>query len=289
MAVDGVGIGFRLQFAKRLLEELPPEVRWVEVAPENYMNRGGRYPHFLKRIHDKLPVVTHGLTQGYGNTTPVPADHIRDLKLFLKDMGTPFHSDHLCCSRIDDVYVHELIPVPFHEESKDNVVQRLREARERLDKPVLMENISFYAKSSQSDRQEIQFIREVLTESDAGMLLDVNNVFVNSQNFGFDPFAWIDAVPHQRVQQIHIAGHHVEKDGFRVDTHGEAIVPQVYDLLEHALKRTGPVPVLIERDGNFPPFEDLMTEVRQVSAIYRRATTTPQQTPRQPGAEACPA
>jgi hypothetical protein len=168
--------------------------------------------------------------------------------------------------------LHDLLPLPFTREAVDVAVARIREARDRLELPVALENISYYANAGPAEMPEPDFLLEVLERSDAKLLLDVNNVFVNSRNHGFDPRAYLDRMPVERVVQIHIAGHFTRDDGLIIDTHGEAIREEVYALLEHTLRRTGPVPVLLERDQNFPDFDELLAEVKRLDAIYTDAT-----------------
>ena len=174
-----------------------------------------------------------------------------------------------------------LLPLPFTDEAVAVVSQRISEAQDALGLPVALENVSYYAPMGADPLAEVDFLNEILSRTGAKLLLDVNNVYVNSQNFGFDARAWIDRVPADRVVQMHVAGHLVREDGLRIDTHGEDVCDDVYKLLEYTLKRTGEVPVLLERDQNLPPFERLVEEIKALDAIYQRATrskATPAQT-----------
>jgi uncharacterized protein (UPF0276 family) len=168
--------------------------------------------------------------------------------------------------------LHDLLPLPFTREAVGNSVARIREARDRLEIPIALENISYYADAGAGEMPEQEFLLEVLDRADCKLLLDVNNVWVNGHNHGFDPRAYIDRLPLERVVQIHVAGHMVRSDDLIIDTHGEAVRDEVFDLLEYTLQRSGAVPVLLERDQNFPPFEELVAEVKRLDAIYRRAT-----------------
>lgn len=273
-AIEGIGLGFRVDMADEFLERLPAEVRFVEVHPENYVARGGLYRSNLARAAEHYPVLTHGLTMCFGTTNRFGADFLRETGAFLREVGTPWHSDHLCFGGADGLFVHDLLPLPFTDEAAGVVSERLREAREGLDLEVAFENVSYYAPQSDDGLDEARFCVEVLERSDAKIMLDVNNVFVNSQNFGFDPRAWIDLIPVERVVQMHVAGHLVRPDGLRIDTHGEPICDGVYELLEYTLRRTGPRPVLLERDNNVPSLNDLLDEVRRLTAIYDRATAS---------------
>ncbi len=270
-SLDGkVGIGFRMEHARELLERKPECVDWLEIHPENYMHRGGVYPANLKQALRHWPVVTHGLTMGMAAEQPHDVAYLHTLKSLLSDVETPWHSDHLCFASDMGMYAHDLLPMPFNEESLKTVVQRMTEVRDRIDTPIAFENISYYIESPESTLGEPEFIVEALEATDGLLLLDVNNVYVNSKNLGFDPKAWIDLIPADRVIQIHVAGHLIRKDGFRIDTHGEPVCDDVYELLEYTLEHTGPKPVLLERDGNYPPLDALLQELELLKAIVER-------------------
>ena len=270
--VEGVGVGFRIEMADALIEREPPEIDWLELHPENYMQRGGGFTYSLARARERWPFATHGLTMCFGNTAPFERSYLDPLRAFLRDLETPWHSDHLCFGAADGRMAHDLLPLPFTEEAVANCVQRFTEARDALDITLAFENVSYYAPQSEDGLVEADFVREVLERADGRMLFDVNNLYVNSQNFGFDPLAYIDRIPLERVVQIHVAGHLIEDEHLRIDTHGEPIGDGVYVLLERVLERTGPVPVLLERDNNIPPLDVLLDEVRRLRAIYDRAT-----------------
>jgi len=228
----------------------------------------------LERAAEKFPFATHGLTLGFGAAEPAERSYMKALRDFLHGLSIPWHSEHLCFSGSGGVMVHDLLPLPFTHEAAENAAARISEARDQLELPIAIENISYYATLGRADEQELgelDFLLEVLERADCKLLLDVNNVFVNSQNHGFDPRAYIDRIPVERVAQIHVAGHHVRPDKLIIDTHGEAVRDEVFELLEHTLLRTGPVPVLLERDQGFPEFEEIMAEVARLDAIYQRA------------------
>jgi uncharacterized protein (UPF0276 family) len=270
-AIHGIGLGLRVDLAPELLEQRPPEIRWLELHPENYMERGGRYPALLEEAADEWPIVTHGLTMGFGAVEPFDARYMTALKAFLDSVGTPWHSDHLCFAAVDGVYLHDLVPMPFTSEVRDSMARRFREAEDSLERTLAVENVSYYANARESMTDEVTFLVDFLEAADAKLLLDVNNVYVNSRNHRFDPRAYIDKVPRDRVVQLHVAGHFVRDDGQRIDTHAEAVCEDVYDLLDYTLRRLGPMPVLLERDGNFPSFDEVMSEIRRLTAIYERA------------------
>jgi uncharacterized protein len=270
--VQGIGIGLRFAMARDTLQADVPEIRWLEIHPENYVERGGRFRHLLEAAAERYPLVTHGLTGGFGAVEPLDEGYVRALKAFLHAQRVPWHSEHLCFSSADGVMLHDLLPLPFTDEAAKAAAARVRELRDRLELPVAIENVSYYAQSGPGELNELELLLEVLERADAKLLLDVNNVFVNSRNHDFDPRAFIDRLPVERVVQIHVAGHFVRPDKLIIDTHGEAVRDEVYELLDYTLRRVGPVPVLLERDQNFPPFEQLVAEVKRIDQIYRAAT-----------------
>jgi uncharacterized protein (UPF0276 family) len=271
-AVEGIGIGLRYAMAEATLSRDVPGLRWLEVHPENYVARGGRFRHILERAAEKFPFATHGLTLGFGAAEPAEASYMRALREFLHGIGVPWHSEHLCFSGSGGVMVHDLLPLPFSREAVHTASARIAEARDQLELPIAIENISYYATlGSEQEMSEQDFLLEVLERADCKLLLDVNNVFVNSKNHRFDPRAYIDRIPAERVVQIHVAGHHVRPDELIIDTHGEAVRDEVFELLEYALERVGPVPVLLERDQGFPEFDEIVAEVARLDAIYQRA------------------
>ncbi len=267
----GVGVGLRMDMAKAFLEARPKNVRFVEVHPENYIGRGGRYPAMLEAAREHYPVITHGLTMCFGSPDPFDREYLSHLRSFLRDLEVPWHSDHLCFGGVGGRFVHDLLPLPFTDDAAALAVTRLCEARDVLGLPLAIENVSYYAPVADDALDEAGFVREVLERADAKLLLDVNNIYVNSRNFGFDPYAYLDRIPADRVVQIHVAGHLVRPDGLRIDNHGEPVCEEVFTLLEHALRRTGPRPVLLERDNDIPPLEVLLAEVDALTAIYDRA------------------
>jgi uncharacterized protein (UPF0276 family) len=271
-SVHGIGLGLRQAIAEPLFASELPELRFVEIHPENYVARGGRFATLLERATQRWPVLTHGLTLGFGAVEPAEARYVQQLRDFLDHIKAPWHSEHLCFSSADGVMLHDLLPLPFRHEAVRTAVTRIRELRDGVQRPIAVENVSYYAHPGEREMDEAEFLVEVLERSDAKLLLDVNNVFVNSRNHGFDAARFLDRLPKERVVQIHIAGHSVRPDGLIIDTHGEPVRDEVYDLLEYALRRVGPVPVLLERDQSFPDFAELADEVRRLHAIYVRAT-----------------
>ena len=270
--VAGIGLGLRYDLATELLERQPKSVAWLEIHPENYIDRGGRYQEMLELAREDWPVVTHGLSTCLGSVAPFDASYLKELGAFLKDLEIPWHSEHLCLGGVDDRFFHDLLPLPFTEEAAQIASTRLTEVRDAIGVPLALENVSYYAPQGADGLAEADFVVEVLDKADAKLLLDVNNIYVNACNFGFDPKAYLDKIPVDRVVQIHVAGHFVRDDGVRIDTHGEPVPNDVYELLDYALRKTGPIPVLLERDNNVPPLDELLSEVDELWAIYNNAT-----------------
>jgi uncharacterized protein (UPF0276 family) len=274
MPVRGIGLGLRWALTEDILERPPPELAWLEVAPENYMRRGGRFPAALAACAERWPIVTHGLTMSLGGPDPLAPAYLRTLAAFAREVKTPWHSDHLCFGIVDGVALHDLLPLPFTREAADHVAVRVREAARALEVPMAVENISYYARPSSSEAQmdEAEFAHAVVEQADCSLLLDVNNVYVNSKNHGFDAREMIAKMPLDRVVQIHVAGHDESDPELIIDTHAEPLKNEVYDLLAFTLAKTGPVPVLLERDDNFPEWDELCAEVKRLDAIVREAT-----------------
>jgi uncharacterized protein (UPF0276 family) len=286
--ITGVGLGLRWEFIDEILARAPA-LDFVEISPENYMGRGGYYDAALDRASGLWPIVTHGLTMSLGGTDPLREDYLAELRAFLDRVESPWHSDHLCFSTSGGVVLHDLLPIPFKEAEVTRVADRIRRAEDALGRPMAIENVSFYLHPGKREMSEAEFIARVCDAADCKLLLDVNNAWVNATNFGFDVDAFMRTVPLDRVVQVHVAGHDWftegewalstrppdlgDKEGrLIVDTHGRDVADEVLSLLERTLEKTGPVPVLLERDQEIPPLEVLLAEVARIRAIWERAT-----------------
>lgn len=268
VAPEGVGLGFRLALADELLRTDTSRARFLEVAPENYLDVGGRRARLLAAAAERWPIVCHGLCGDFSGSAPLDEALLKELKAFLKGLGARWYSDHLCFTHAAGAEIHDLIPLPFSEAAVKRAARRVREVREILDLDVAIENVSAYTRMPGGEMEEPDFVRAVLEEADCKLLLDVNNVYVNAVNFGFDARAYIDALPLERVIQLHVAGHHVERPGLLVDTHGAPIVDPVYELLDYTWKKLPrPAPVLLERDHNIPPLRELEVELARLDEI----------------------
>lgn len=265
--VEGVGLGLRAALAEDILQRAPAELAWIECAPENYMRRGGLFPATLSRCAARWPIVTHGLTMSLGGADPLDDAYLQTLKAFLQNLAVPWHSDHLCFGSVRGIVLHDLLPLPFTRAAAQYLASRIRMAQDRLGVPMAVENISYYAHPGEAEMDEADFVSEVVRSAGCHLLLDVNNVYVNARNHGFSARAAIAKMPLDSVVQIHVAGHDDSDPRLVIDTHAEPVQGDVYDLLAWTLERTGPVPVLLERDGNFPPWETLCAEIRRLDAI----------------------
>jgi uncharacterized protein (UPF0276 family) len=268
---SGVGIGFRLKLAEELLDAEQTNADFIEVSPENYLVCGGRRARLLDAARARFPVVSHGLCGDFAGAAALDKPFLDELRAFLVENKAAWYSDHLCLTTTAGAEIHDLVPLPHSKAAVRRAARRVIDVRDALGVPVAIENVSAYARMPGEEMSEVEFVRAVLEEADCLLLLDVNNVFVNAENFGFDPDAYIDALPLDRVVEIHMAGHRVEHDGIRVDTHGEPIIDPVYALLERTLpKLAGPVPILLERDHNIPKLSVLEAELAQLKAIAGR-------------------
>ena len=269
----GVGLGLRAEFAEELLAADAPEIRWLEIHPENYIGRGGAFAAHLEAALARSPVLTHGLSLCVGAREPFDAHYVAELKLLLRRTGGAWHSEHLAWGNVGAAFAHDLLPLPFTKEAIDVACARIRELRDAIEVDVAVENTSYYAHpGGMRGMREIDFVREVLDASGAKLLLDVNNVFVNAQNHGFDAREWLALVPMERVAGLHVAGHFVRSDSTIVDTHGEPIRSEVLELTGEVLARLpAGVPVLLERDLNHPPLAELRAEIATLSRLAERA------------------
>ncbi len=285
-AVRGVGLGLRWDFLDELVDRTAGEARipveFLEISPENYMRRGGAQPSVLAWLAERYPVVTHGLTMSLGGSDPLDEGYLRDLRATLEALGTPWHSDHLCVGAVGGRALHDLLPVSFKRAAVERIADRIRWARDAIGMPLAIENVSYYWHPGRADLGEAEFLASVCEAADCGLMLDVNNAYVNCQNFGVDPADWLRAAPLERVVQIHVAGHEwfaVDERGLGdavaagspgamiIDTHGAPVPDPVLALLERVLVRTGPVPIVLERDQNVPPLDLLLEEIARIRSL----------------------
>jgi uncharacterized protein (UPF0276 family) len=254
----GIGVGLRIPHFNHILDR-KPLVDWFEIISENYMVDGGRPLHMLDRILDQYKVVQHGVSLYFGSAERLNREHLRRLKALVRRTGTPWLTDHLCWGSVDGRYTHDLLPMPYTFEAARLTARKIRQAQDYLEVPIAVENVSSYAEFHMSRMTEWEFLNEVVERADCGILLDLNNIYVSSCNHGFDPREYLNAVPPERVAQIHLAGHsRFEK--YVLDTHDHPVIGPVWKLYEQAIERCGPVPTLLEWDDRIPPFEELHRE-----------------------------
>ena len=265
----GAGLGLRRSEMKSFLELTPAEVNFMEVAPENWIGVGGRFGQQLRGYTERFPFYCHGLSLSIGSPAPLDTNLLDNIKKFLDEHQVRTYSEHLSyCS--DDGHLYDLLPIPFTEEAVHYVAGRVREVQDRLERRIALENVSYYLTAAQ-DLSEAEFINAVLSEADCDLLLDVNNIYVNSINHRYNASEFLRQLPGSRNAYYHIAGHYDEAEDLKVDTHGADVIEPVWALLEEAYGLYGVRPTLLERDFNIPPLPELLAELDRVKQIQQRA------------------
>ena len=266
----GAGLGLRRAFMAELVgDDEPAEgVDFFEVAPENWIDVGGRYGRLFRALTERFPFVCHGLSLSLGGPTPLDRSLLKAVKHFLNAHDITCYTEHLSACT-DRGHLHDLMPIPFTEEAVHYVAERIRLVQDVLERRIGVENVSYYAAPG-PEMPELDFIRAVVEEADCLLLLDVNNIYVNSINFDYDPVAFLHGMPGERAVYAHVAGHVREAPDLRIDTHGATVIDPVWDLLDEAYTAFGPIPTVLERDFNLPPVADLVDEVARI----RRAQST---------------
>jgi uncharacterized protein (UPF0276 family) len=240
----------------------------MEVAPENWMSVGGRYGKAFREFTERVPFVCHGLSLSIGGPSPLDETFLHRLKQFFDQHNIRCYSEHLSyCT--DEGHLYDLMPIPFTAEAVDYVSARVLRVQEILERRIALENVSYYAAPG-AEMGEIEFINAVLEQADCDLLLDVNNIYVNSINHRYDALDFLRSLPGHRIAYGHIAGHYNEAEDLIVDTHGADVIPGVWDILEAAYREFGVFPTLLERDFNIPPVIELMAEVRQITALQEK-------------------
>ena len=257
--ISGAGLGLRRSLLDALEQSTPDDIQFMEVAPENWINLGGRLGKKFRRYTERFPFVCHGLSLSIGSPAPLNTELLHAIKKLMQEHGIRYYSEHLSyCS--DDGQLYDLLPIPFTEEAVDYVAARIQQAQDILGQRIAIENSSYYC-APQQEMSESEFINAVIKKADCALLLDVNNIYVNSINHRYDPFEFLASLPGERTAYIHIAGHYEEAQDLRVDTHGTAVIDPVWALLEKSYALFGVKPTLLERDFNIPPLPELMSEL----------------------------
>jgi uncharacterized protein (UPF0276 family) len=270
--VQGAGLGLRRTLMGPLAEAFPEQIGFLEIAPENWIGVGGALGKRLRAFTERHPFVCHGLSLSIGGPAPLDETFLQRLKRFLDEHRIRAYTEHLSyCG--DDGHLYDLMPIPFTEEAVHHVARRIRRVQDILERRIAMENVSYYAAPAREMR-EIDFINAVLEEADCDLLLDVNNIYVNSINHRYDPLEFLQGLPAERVVYFHVAGHYEEAEDLRVDTHGAPVIDPVWELLDRAYEHCGAAPTLLERDFNIPPIPELLVEIDRILEAQQRWTTT---------------
>ncbi|WP_421713050.1 DUF692 domain-containing protein [Alteromonas abrolhosensis] len=266
--IYGAGLGFRREMLKELLPTLPSEVDFWEVAPENWIPLGGKYQKQFQQASSQSPFTTHGLSLSIGSSDKLDVEFVKTVKRFLDANDIALYSEHLSfCS--GNGHMYDLMPIPFTEDAIKHVVSRIVQVQDIIERPLVLENVSYYLAPGQ-EMDELEFTSSILNESGCQMLLDVNNVYVNSINHKYDAKAFIKGLPSDKIVYGHIAGHYDEAEDLKVDTHGADVIEPVWELLEYAYLTHGVFPTLLERDFNIPPLNELLAEVKRIKQIQTR-------------------
>ena len=263
-----VGAGLKHEHAEDIFNG-PRRVDFFEIHAENYMGAGGPPHHLLRKIRETYPLSIHGVGLSIGGAAPLDREHLARLSGLVLAYSPALFSEHLAWSSHDGVFLNDLLPLPYNETTLDHVCTHIDQVQESLRMRMLLENPSTYVAFAASTMSETQFLRAVVKRTGCGLLLDVNNVYVSSVNHGFDPRAYLDALPPHRVAYLHMAGHFREADDLLIDTHGTDVIDPVWDLLDYAYGRVGTHPTLLERDFNIPPLEALLPQVSRIASLQR--------------------
>lgn len=262
----GAGLGLRREMFGELFDTDAARIDFVEVAPENWIGIGGRHRRQFDRAAERWPVFLHGLSLNIGGQAPLDQGLLQGVRGLLDTVGCGIYSEHLSyCA--DDGHLYDLLPIPYTEEAVAHVVERILRVQDQLGQRIALENSSYYYAAPDQAMQESEFIVAVCEAADCELLLDVNNVYVNSINHGYQARQFIAAMPAARVRYLHVAGHYVEAEDLRVDTHGADVIDPVWELLQFTYDLLGPLPTLLERDFNIPPLQQLLQEVDTVRAL----------------------
>ncbi|MBM4208405.1 MAG: DUF692 domain-containing protein [Gammaproteobacteria bacterium] len=263
--INGAGIGLRRSLIEQIVAEPSSNLAFYEIAPENWINIGGKYGKQFRAMTERKDFVCHGLSLSLGSTDPLDEAFVHDVKRFLTEHRIKLYSEHLSyCS--NNGHLYDLMPIPFTGEAVKHVSARIKRVQDILEQRIAIENVSYYAAPSQ-EMSEIDFFNAVVAEADCSILLDINNIYVNSVNHNYDAEAFLKAMPGHRIAYAHIAGHYVEAEDFLVDTHGADVIDPVWKLLGKAYELFGVFPTLLERDFNLPPLAGLLKEVDTILAI----------------------
>jgi len=263
--IHGAGLGLRRPLLNQILATAPPEVSFYEIAPENWIAMGGKSGKALRAMTERFDFICHGLSLSIGSSDTLDEQLVHDIKRFMADHQIKLYSEHLSYCSLGG-HLYDLMPIPFTSEAVSHVAARIKRVQDILEQKIAIENVSYYAAPGQ-EMTEIDFLNAVVAEADCQVLLDVNNIYVNSINHDYDALTFLKAMPAQRIAYAHIAGHYKEADDFLVDTHGADIIDPVWQLLEQAYQLYGVFPTLLERDFNLPALPELLKEVQTIKSL----------------------
>ena len=269
-----VGIGLRRDIADEIIDSQILTPDFLEFAPENWMGIGGYWNKIRQKAVDRYPVTCHGLSLSLGSAEELDWKFIGELKEFLDENKVQIFSEHLSYTKSRNAHLYDLLPIPFRKDAVDHVVDRIRQVQDFLERPLAIENVSYYTPVA-AEMSEIEFVNEIVERADCKLLLDVNNVYVNAFNHKYDAHAFIDGLPLERVAYIHMAGHQQVEPDLIIDTHGQPIIDPVYELFEWTIQKMDPVPVLLERDYNFEELEQIQSEILQLKSIIKKHWKVP--------------
>ncbi len=271
--ITGFGLGLRTDHYADFRQQTASRwgVDWLEIISENYMVPGGKPLENLDAIRRDTPMVMHGVSLSIGGTDAINRDYLKSLKALVDRVEPAWVSDHLCWTGVEGHNLHDLLPLPYTEASLSHLTDRIQRVQDTLGRPLVLENVSSYIRWKADEMTEWEFIRELMQRTACEWLLDVNNVYVSGRNHGFDPHDFIDAMPAERIRQIHLAGHETDANGFLIDTHDHPVCEGVWDLYRYTIERLGPVPTMIERDDNIPSLAQLIDELNRARQESEKA------------------
>jgi uncharacterized protein (UPF0276 family) len=269
-AVHGAGLGLRRALLGPLEDAPPAAIDFMEIAPENWIGVGGRLGKRLRAFTERFPFVCHGLSLSLGGPSALDETFLMRLRRFLDQHQIRLYSEHLSACT-DDAHLYDLMPIPFTEAAVRHVADRIRRTQDLIGRRMAIENVSYYTPLGGAEMSELEFVTAVLDAADCDLLLDVNNIYVNSINHRYDARTFLKALPRERVAYFHVAGHYDEAPDLIVDTHGAAVIDPVWQLLGEAYRHFGPIPTLLERDFNFPPLAELLAEVAEVRRLQHES------------------
>jgi len=263
----GCGVGLRSEHYDVVTHEWP-KMDWFEALSENYMDSEGKPIHILEQVRSRYPIALHGVSLSIGSVDPLNQRYLDRLKALVKRIDPFIVSDHLCWTGVDGENLHDLLPLPFTQESLQHIAHRVQQVQEHIGHQILLENVSTYMTFKHSTMSEWEFLKAVAQRSGCGILLDLNNIYVNAYNHQFDSYEYLRNIPGELIGQFHLAGH-TDMGGYLFDTHSRPVIDQVWDMYRFALKQWGPVSTLLEWDEDIPEFERLSEEADKARAIYR--------------------